>query len=77
MCVDHNTPSNDQVFGISASDLHIYVTYTTDRNEVYGATGKSCKYFGDPTPTYPDSTLQMGRPVIGRIKYNTYALIDQ
>ena len=29
-CVDYSTPLNDQTFGISASDLHLYVVYTTD-----------------------------------------------
>lgn len=31
VCVDYNTPPNDQLYGISASDLHLYVTYTTDK----------------------------------------------
>lgn len=73
---DYFTPPNDQTFGISASDLHIYVTYTTDRLKTYGATGKSCKYFGDRLSSPPDDTLQLGRPTVGRIIFNTYALID-
>ena len=76
-CVDYGTPSNDQTFGISASDLHIYVVYTTDSSQSYGATAKSCKYYGDTGFTYPDATLQMGRPTMGRIKFNTHAIIDQ
>lgn len=75
LCVDYNTPSNDQSLGISGSDLHIYVTYTTDMNASYGANGKSCKYLGN-NASLPDSTLQIGRPTMGRIKYNTYNLID-
>jgi hypothetical protein len=31
ICVDYNTPPNDQTQGVSASDLHIYVTYITDK----------------------------------------------
>lgn len=76
VCVDYNTSSNDQVYGISASDLHLYVTYITDKSQSYGATGKSCKYYGDNTATLPDSTLQIGRPTMGRIIFNTYNLVD-
>jgi hypothetical protein len=75
-CVDYNTPSNDQMYGISASDLHIYVTYITDTQTSYGATGKSCKYYGDGVNLLPDSTLQIGRPTMGRIIFNTYNLVD-
>lgn len=76
LCVDYNTPPNDQLYGISASDLHLYVTYTSDKSKSYGATGKSCKYFGDGTTPLPDSTLQIGRPTMGRIIFNTYSLVD-
>lgn len=76
ICVDYNTPPNDQTQGVSASDLHIYVTYITDKTESYGATGKSCKYFGDGLTPPPDSTLQVGRPTMGRIIFNTYNLVD-
>ena len=31
VCVDYDTPPNDQQYGISASDLHIYATYITDK----------------------------------------------
>jgi len=31
-CFDHPTPNNDRSIGISGSDLHIYVLYTTDKN---------------------------------------------
>ncbi len=75
-CFDYNTPPNDQQYGISASDLHIYTTYITDASASYGATGKSCKYYGDGTATLPDATLQVGRPTMGRIIFNTYSLVD-
>ena len=75
-CVDYNTPNNDRSIGISGSDLHIYVLYTTDQSLTYGATGKSCKYYGDSS-SLPDATLQIGRPTMGRIQYNTYNLIDR
>jgi hypothetical protein len=76
-CFDFTPPSNDQSYGIAGSDLHIYVRYTTDPNQAYGATGKSCKYYGDQTATLPDYTLQVGRPTVGRIIFNTYKLTDQ
>ena len=62
--------------GISSSDLHIYVRYITDSTQDYRATAKSCKHV-DSGLTLPDLTLQKGRPTIGRIKYNTYKMIDQ
>lgn len=75
-CAGDYTPSiNDQTFGIGASDLHIYVLYKTDKTISYGATGASCKYFGTGG-SLPDSTLQIGRPVVGRIIFNTYNLVD-
>lgn len=76
VCYDYDTPPNDQTFGISASDLHLYVTYVTDKGASYGANGKSCKYFGDGTTPLPDETLQIGRPTMGRIVFNTYSLVD-
>lgn len=76
VCVDYDTPPNDQDYGISASDLHLYVTYTTDKLQAYGATGKSCKYYGDGTTPPPDATFQIGRPTVGRIIFNTYSLVD-
>lgn len=76
MCTVDYTPSqNDQIFGIGASDLHIYVLYKTDKTLSYGATGASCLYFGTGG-SLPDSTLQIGRPIIGRIIFNTYNLVD-
>ena len=75
MCVDYSTPSNDRNFGVSASDLHIYARYITDKNTAYGATGKSCKYFGDSSSS-SDSTLQRGRPTMGRIIFNTFSTVD-
>ena len=73
-CVDYTPSQNDQMFGIGASDLHIYVLYKTDSSLSYGATGKSCKYYGG---SLPDNTLQKGRPIMGRIIFNTYNLVDQ
>ena len=73
-CIDYLPSTNDQSFGISASDLHIYVLYATDSLLAYGATGGACKWV---TGSLPDSTLQVGRPVMGRIIFNTYNLIDQ
>ena len=73
-CIDYTPSTNDQTFGISASDLHIYVLYTTDKTGTYGATGGACKWVEG---SLPDTTLQVGRPVIGRIIFNTYLLVDQ
>lgn len=74
-CANYSTPSNDRNYGVSASDLHIYASYLTDKNAAYGATGKSCKYFGEGSSP-PDSTLQLGRPTMGRITFNTYSTVD-
>ena len=73
-CVDYTPSQNDQLYGIGASDLHIYVLYITDSGQTYGATGGSCLYYGG---TLPDTTLQKGRPTMGRIKFNTHNLVDQ
>jgi Leishmanolysin len=44
----------------------------------YGATGKSCNYFpGTASVASPDNTLTVGRPTVGRIKFNTYNLVDR
>jgi hypothetical protein len=72
-CFDFTTPVNDRTNGIASSDLHIYVRYLTDKNIGYGATGIACKYF--TTTTAPDSTLQAGRPTVGRIIFNTFTLL--
>jgi len=78
ICVDFNTSATDQNQGFSNKDLIIYVQYVTDPTLSYGATGKSCNYFpGNPTSSSPDNTLTMGRPTVGRIKFNTYNLVDQ
>lgn len=74
MCVDYTPSQNDQNFGIGASDLHIYVLYSTDSTEAYGAKGGSCLYYSG---SLPDVTLQKGRPTMGRIFFNTHNLIDQ
>ena len=55
--------------------MHIYMLYKTDSSLSYGATGASCSYYGTGG-TLPDSTLQIGRPVVGRIIFNTYNLVD-
>jgi hypothetical protein len=75
-CATYPTPNNDQVYGIAGSDLHIYMRQLTDKNQAYGATGKSCKYFGDLLSVAPDNTLQIGRPTMGNIVFNTYTLTD-
>lgn len=76
-CVDFNPSPNDVSNGISASDLHIYVQYVTDRTTAFGysATGKSCKYV--TSRSLPDPTLQQGRPTVGRIIFNTYNTVDR
>jgi hypothetical protein len=71
-CVDF-TPSN--VGGtIANTELLIFAQYLTDKNKAYGATGKSCDWV---TGSLPDFTLQVGRPSVGRIIFNTYSLVDQ
>lgn len=76
-CVDFNTSATDQTDGFNNTDLVIYVRYLTDMAKSYGATGKSCDYFpGVATSGSPDSNLQIGRPIIGRIIFNTYVLVD-
>lgn len=75
-CVTYPTPSNDQTYGIAGSDLHIYMRQTTDSSKSYGASGKSCKYYGDQIAIPPDLTLQIGRPTMGNIIFNTYQLTD-
>lgn len=76
LCVDYTPSINDQNFGIGASDLHIYVLYITDATQGYGATGKACLWYGEGQSP-PDATLQLGRPIMGRIIFNTYNLVDQ
>jgi len=49
---------------------------TTDSSKSYGASGKSCKYYGDQIAIPPDLTLQIGRPTMGNIIFNTYQLTD-
>ncbi len=73
-CNDFNPPLNDVQNGIASSDLHIYVLYLTDQSITYGATGVHCRVFTGTT--IPDSTFQAGRPTVGRIKFNTYSLLD-
>jgi hypothetical protein len=59
-------------------ELVIYAQYLTDTTKGYGATGKSCNYFqGTATSLSPDSSLQAGRPTVGRIIFNTYNLVDR
>jgi hypothetical protein len=58
---------------ISNAELVIFAQYLTDKNKAYGATGKSCHYV---TGAAVDDTLQTGRPIVGRIIFNTYSLVD-
>ena len=53
----------------------IYVLYIGDSSIGYGATGVSCKWVTGSS--FPDTTLQIGRPTVGRIIFNTYTLVDQ
>lgn len=48
--------------------------YLTDKAINYGATGIHCKVFDDAT--VPAETFQAGRPTVGRIIFNTYALLE-
>lgn len=48
--------------------------YVTDKGVGYGATGIHCKVFDDSTA--PAVTFQAGRPTVGRIIFNTYALLE-
>ena len=74
LCNDYIPPTTDSDNGIAASDMHIYVLYITDSTIGYGATGVSCNWV--PTATYPDTTFRAGKPTVGRIKFNTYNLVD-
>lgn len=55
--------------------MHIYVLYITDSTKQYGATGVSCAHVSSSV-TYPDTTLRAGKPVMGRMIFNTYRLVD-
>ena len=70
-CVDINPYNKGTV--INNYELVIYTQYLTDSKIGYGATGKSCDYV---TGSYPDYTLQVGRPTVGRMIFNTYNLVD-
>ena len=77
-CVDFAPTSTAQTSGYSNADLVIYVRYLTDKGQTFGAKGKSCKYFaGTATAAQPDLTLQVGRPTVGRILFNTYQAVDK
>ena len=71
-CVDFE-PSNKGAL-LANIDLLIIARYVTNKNIGYGATGKSCDYVGGSIPDY---TLQVGRPTVGRVIFNTYNLIDR
>lgn len=71
-CVDFS-PSNSGS-QIANTELVIFAQYVSDASKSYGATGKSCDYVSG---AFPDSTLQVGRPSVGRIIFNTYSLVDQ
>ena len=53
----------------------IYALYEANSSISYGATGVSCKWVTGST--FPDTSLQTGRPSVGRIIFNTYNLVDQ
>ena len=74
-CFDYTPSDTDQTNGFAATDLLIYVLYIADSGISYGATGVSCKWVTGQSD--PDTTLQQGRPTVGRIKFNTYNLVDQ
>ena len=75
-CMEFIPLSNDRTFGISNSDLHIYVRYITINSTLfgYGATGVSCKL--NSNSGTPDLTYSHGRPIVGRIEFNTFNIID-
>jgi hypothetical protein len=77
MCVDYPTSTNDQQSGIAISDLHVYVSYVTDNTLSWTATGKYCKVAAGSTGApNADPTLARGRPIMGRIKFNTARTLD-
>lgn len=71
-CVDF-APSNANST-INNYELVLFAQYLTDTAQGYGATGKSCDWVSG---TRPDLTLQVGRPTVGRIIFNTYNLVDR
>lgn len=73
-CFDYNPSSVDVSTGF-ATDLLIYALYIGNSSMSYGATGVSCKWVTGSS--FPDTTLQIGRPTVGRIIFNTYTLVDQ
>lgn len=76
--MDYSTPTAHVSSGVASADLVIYATYITDGTETYSATAKACAYVsGTATLANPDLTLKVNRPTVGRIKYNTYQIIDQ
>lgn len=75
MCHDIAVSSNDNTYGIASSDLHIYLRYLTDNTITYGATGISCSSITS-IANYPDNTFQKNRPIVGRIIFNTYSIVD-
>lgn len=74
-CVDYTTPSVDVSNGIANSDLHIYVLYVTNGSWSAPATGKYC-LTANGSGALPDPTLARGRPIFGRIKFNTAYNLD-
>lgn len=74
-CVDHTTPTVDTTNGIANSDLHIYVLYVTNSTWIAPATGKYCATAAG-AGNLPDATLARGRPIFGRIKFNTAYNLD-
>jgi hypothetical protein len=74
-CVGYTTPAVDVSNGIANSDLHIYILYVTNSSWTAPATGKYCKT-ADGSGNLPDPTLARGRPIFGRIIFNTAYNLD-
>lgn len=63
--------------GIALSDLHIYVSYITDNTQLYLSTGEHCRISAGGTASpNADPTLARGRPIMGRLKFNTAYGLD-
>lgn len=74
---DYTPPAVDVSTGIN-TDLIVYISYLTSSSSAkgYGATGVSCSWLPDVI-NYPDTSFKAHRPVVGRMIYNTYNLIDR
>jgi hypothetical protein len=74
-CVDFYPSNNGST--VNDTELLIFARYLTDPSKSYGATGKSCDWITWASGQTVDYTLQVGRPTVGRIIFNTYQLVDQ